>query len=650
MLPHHHQPSSGTRRRPQLVHAATEAALVALAGVGAFLLRFEFEIPAPYVPHLKVALAIWILVKLTAFQWHQLDRRAWRFFSIDDMLQVCSANLIGSLLSLPLVLWLAPTGFPRSIPIMDLMLCSLFIGTRYLIARLVIQARQPRAATPGTDVLIYGAGRAGVALLAETRANSSLGYNVLGFIDDDPKLTDFIVYSTSVLGRGAELKSIASRTGVREVLIALPSATAEEMVEILQYCQQARVRFRTVAALGEMVENKAIATQIRDVDVQDLLSRDPVELDRELLRSRIEGKVVMVTGAAGSIGSELCRQIARFRPSRLIAFEVAETPLFHLERELRTAFPELYLVLEIGNIRDQQRVSSVMKGHLPVMVYHAAAYKHVPIMESSVIEAITNNVFGTWNVAQAAAEHGVEEFVLISSDKAVHPTSVMGATKRLCELLIRSLPACPTRFVAVRFGNVLGSNGSVIPLFKQQIAKGGPITVTHPDMQRYFMTIPEASQLVLQASVMGQGGEIFVLEMGGQVKIVDIARKLILLSGLVPDTDIKIEFSGIRPGEKLYEELNLHDEETIATSHRKIKMFTGGGAPTSHVLAQLNHMRHLCDSRRLGDIVPLIQELVPEYSASKHVLSLAAAEPPRKRAQLVTMPPAARAKTVGNVG
>ena len=646
-LPHY---PSGTHRGSQLSHLATEAALIALAGFSAFLLRFEFEIPKLYGPHLKVALAIWILVKLSAFQWHQLNRRSWRFFSIDDMLQVCKANMIGSWLSLPLVLWLAPTGFPRSIPIIDLMLCSLFIGTRYLFARLVIEARQPRVLTPGVNVLIYGAGRAGVALLAETRANPTLGYNVLGFIDDDPKLTDFIVYGTSVLGRGAALKTVANRTGAREVLIALPSATAEEMVQILQYCQQARVRFRTVAALGEIVETKALSSQIREVDVQDLLSREPVELDRELLRRRIEGKVVMVTGAAGSIGSELCRQIARFRPSRLVAFEVAETPLFHLERELRTTFPDLTLVLAIGNIRDQQRVSSVMKMHHPAMVYHAAAYKHVPIMESSVIEAITNNVFGTWNVAQAAAEHGAEEFVLISSDKAVHPTSVMGATKRLCELLIRSLPAGQTRFVAVRFGNVLGSNGSVIPLFKQQIANGGPVTVTHPDMQRYFMTIPEASQLVLQASVMGHGGEIFVLDMGGQVKIVDIARKLILLSGLVPDVDIKIEFSGIRPGEKLYEELNLNDEETITTSHRKIKMFTGGAASASPLLPRLNHMRHLCDNRRLGEIVPLIQELVPEYVASEHVLSLAATEPARKRVHIVTMPQTAKAKAAGNAG
>jgi FlaA1/EpsC-like NDP-sugar epimerase len=346
----------------------------------------------------------------------------------------------------------------------------------------------------------------------------------------------------------------------------------------------------------------------------------------------------MVTGAAGSIGSELCRQIARFRPSRLVAFEIAETPLFHLEREMRSAFPELSIVLEIGNIQDSARVASVMNAHLPALVYHAAAYKHVPIMESSIAEAILNNLFGTLNVAQAAEQYGVEQFVLISSDKAVHPTSVMGASKRLCELLIRALPATRTRFVAVRFGNVLGSNGSVIPLFKQQISKGGPVTVTDPEMRRYFMTIPEASQLVLQASAMGKGGEIFVLEMGSQVKIVDIARKLILLSGLVPDEDIRIEFTGIRPGEKLYEELSLNDEDTVATSHRKIKTFAGGGASSSRILAQLERLRYLCEARMLGDIVLMIQDLVPEYVASDHVRALISDDPLRRRAKAAPVP------------
>jgi FlaA1/EpsC-like NDP-sugar epimerase len=617
---------------------AAEVALIALSGMGAFLLRFEFDIPSRYVPHLQVALIVWITVKLLAFQWYRLNQRAWRFFSVNDVIEVGRANIAGAVLSLPLLFWLAPAGFPRSIPIIDLLICSLFIGARYLTERLAMESRQPKTHTSGRNILIYGAGRAGVALLSEFRSNSSLSGNVVGFIDDNPALANMYVQGAKVLGTGAELSHVATRTRAQEVLIALPSASAEQMFKILQYCQAARVRFRTVAALGEIVDSKAISSQVRDVDVQDLLSREPVELNHELLRDRIENRVVMVTGAAGSIGSELCRQIARFHPSRLVAFEIGETPLFHLDRELRETFPELNLVLEIGNIQDQLRVDSVMNAHRPSLVYHAAAYKHVPIMESSVVEAVANNVFGTMNVAQAAAEYGAEEFVLISSDKAVRPTSVMGATKRLCELVIRSIPAGRTRFIAVRFGNVLGSNGSVIPLFKKQIACGGPVTVTHPEMQRYFMTIPEASQLVLQASVMGSGGEIFVLDMGSQVKIVDVARKLILLSGLTPDQDIKIEFSGIRPGEKLYEELNLNDEATIPTAHRKIKVFTGGASSPEKVMTQLDQLKYLCALRLANEIVPLMQEMVPEYAASEHILSLTATEPVRKSAHVVSMP------------
>ena len=622
---------------PQLLHLAAEAILIALSGIGAFLLRFEFEIPGFYVPHLRVALVIWVIVKLAAFQWYRLNQRAWRFFSVNDALQVCRANVAGALLSLPLLFFFAPAGFPRSIPIIDLMLCSLLIGARYLAERVAMESQTQNASPAGRDILIYGAGRAGVALLSEIRVNPALNCNMLGFIDDNPALTHIYVQGAKVLGTGAKLSQIVARTGATEVLIALPSASAEQMFSILQHCQRAHVRFRTVATLGEMVDSKAISAQMRDVDVQDLLSRDPVELDHELLRKRIEDHVVMVTGAAGSIGSELCRQIARFRPSKLVAFELAETPLFHLDRELRETFPELELVLEIGNIQDQLRVDAVMNAHRPALVYHAAAYKHVPIMESSVIEAVANNVFGTMNVAQSAAEYGVEEFVLISSDKAVRPTSVMGATKRLCELAIRAMPPGSTRFIAVRFGNVLGSNGSVIPLFKKQIASGGPVTVTHPDMQRYFMTIPEASQLVLQASVMADGGEIFVLDMGSQVKIVDVARKLILLSGLTPDQDIKIEFTGMRPGEKLYEELNLNDEATVATAHRKIKVFVGGAASSARTNAQLDRLRYLCALRLASEVLPLIQEMVPEYVASDHILSVTNTEPIRKSPRVVRM-------------
>ncbi len=605
------------------LHPILQAAVIAAAGVSAFLLRFEFEIPEFYLPHLRVAIVVWLLAKSVTFQVYQLDRRAWRFFSVDDVVQLIRANLAGALVSTLLLFLLAPPGFPRSIPILDLILCSLFMGVRFLSRRLVFEAMKRDEHEPGKEVLIYGAGRAGVALLAELRLNPALGYRVLGFIDDNPRLLNVYVQGAKVLGKGSDLCSIVARTGVSEVLIALPSAAPEQMMRILQQCQQARVRFRTVAAISEAVEGKALSSQIREVDVQDLLSREPVDLDHGLVRESLTGKVVMVTGAAGSIGSELCRQIARFQPAALVAFDIAETPLFHLEREMRSSFPGLVFHGEIGSIQNHRRVRVVLESYTPSIIYHAAAYKHVPIMESSVLEAIGNNLLGTRNVAMAAAECGVEEFVLISSDKAVRPTSVMGATKRLCELLIRAIPPCRTRYVAVRFGNVLGSNGSVIPLFKQQIANGGPVTVTHPEMRRYFMTIPEAAQLVLQASAMGRGGEIFVLDMGQQIKIVDIARKLILLSGRVPDVDIRIEFSGTRPGEKLYEELNLDDEATIPTSHRKIKIFTGRDLSAANMVYRMRQLDELCACRDSSEAVPLIRSLVPEYSPSEMVLAMA---------------------------
>lgn len=607
-----------------LLELIAKAVLIAAAGLSSFLLRFEFEIPAMYFPHLQVALVVWVLVKLVVFRAHHLHRRSWKFFSVDDVMGLAWANAVGSLGSTMLLMALAPPGFPRSIPILDLILCSLFMSVRFLSGRLVFEAMNRDRNAPGREVVIYGAGRAGVALLSELRSNPSLGYRVLGFIDDNPRLAKLYVSGAKVLGRGEDLSTIAARAGVTEVLIALPSASAEQMLAILEHCQQARVRFRTVAAISEAVEGKPIAAQIREVDVQDLLSRVPVDLDHGLLRENLRGKVVMVTGAAGSIGSELCRQIARFHPAALVAFDVAETPLFHLEREMRANFPDVTFHGEIGNIQNQRRVRAVLENYGPSTIFHAAAYKHVPIMESSLLEAVANNVLGTRNVAKAAAECGVEKFVLISSDKAVRPTSVMGATKRLCELLIRALPTGRTRYVAVRFGNVLGSNGSVIPLFKEQIAAGGPVTVTHPEMRRYFMTIPEASQLVLQAAAMGTGGEIFVLDMGQQIKIVDIARKLILLSGLVPDKDIKIQFSGTRQGEKLYEELNLDDEATVATGHRKIKIFVGQDLSAANMAFRMEQLETLCASGSSRDVVRLMRTLVPEYSPSEMILSVVA--------------------------
>jgi FlaA1/EpsC-like NDP-sugar epimerase len=387
------------------------------------------------------------------------------------------------------------------------------------------------------------------------------------------------------------------------------------------------VECKTVPGLGDVIQERGLAGQIRDVAVEDLLGRIPVRLEEDQIRAHLEGKVVMVTGAAGSIGSELCRQIARFRPAAIVGFEIAESPLFEIDREMRQAFPAVPFHPEIGSIQNRARLDEVLRRRSPSIVYHAAAYKHVPMMEAHVFEAIENNVLGTYNVAAAAAQHGVEDFVMISSDKAVRPTNVMGATKRIAELLLLTLQNGGTKFVAVRFGNVLGSNGSVIPIFKKQIAAGGPVTVTHPEMRRFFMTIPEACQLVLQAAVIGEGGQICVLDMGEPVKIVDLARNLILLSGLRPDEDIKIEFTGMRPGEKLYEELNSMLEGTVPTAHEKIRIFVGNGMPEGDMLTWLNTLRDICEARDTGRLVVALKEIVLDYSPSTDLLKRVIASP-----------------------
>jgi FlaA1/EpsC-like NDP-sugar epimerase len=421
---------------------------------------------------------------------------------------------------------------------------------------------------------------------------------------------------------------------IEVILIAIPSASGVEMTRILELCHDAGAQCKTVPGLGEMIEGNGLAGQIREVAVEDLLGRTPVRLEEERIGTTIQGKIVLVTGAAGSIGSELCKQIARFHPAAIVGFEIAESPLFEIDREMRREFPSIPFYPEIGSVQNRVRLDEVLSQFRPQVVYHAAAYKHVPLMETHVFEAIENNVFGTFNVAAAAMDHGVDSFVMISSDKAVRPTNVMGATKRLAELILLGLQNGGTQFVAVRFGNVLGSNGSVIPIFKKQIAAGGPVTVTHPEMRRFFMTIPEACQLVLQASAIGRGGQICVLDMGQPVKIVDLARNLILLSGLKPDHDINIEFTGMRPGEKLYEELSSLLEDTVPTDHEKVRIFVGNGVPEDDVQTWLGSLRRICEARDTGRLVVALKELVLDYNPStyliRRILEPAAFPPPEK--------------------
>jgi FlaA1/EpsC-like NDP-sugar epimerase len=587
--------------------------------ISAFLLRFDFNIPHQYHEHLWFGLGLLVVSKILVFQLLGLDRGWWQYVSVPDAIRLGAGNLAGSTLACVAILLFAPSGFPRSLYILDFLLCSILTAGARLAVRVVFElSRQPNGVAR-KRTLIYGAGAAGMILLRELRQSPSLAYQLVGFIDDAPEKCGRMVHRAKIFGSGHDLLRIVRDQQIEMILIAVPRATGPEMTAILQHCHNAGVPYKTVPGLGEVIESAGLVSQIRDVAVEDLLGRNPIQLDESGILDRIEDKIVVVTGAAGSIGSELCRQIARFRPAGIVAYECAETPLFYLEREMRESFPDIPFHPEIGDIRDLQRLHEVFAQYRPSILYHAAAYKHVPMMESHAFEAVENNVIGTLNVALAAAQYGIADFVMISSDKAVRPTSIMGVTKRVAELLINRLRVDGTNYVSVRFGNVLGSNGSVIPVFKQQIAARKPLTITHPDMRRYFMTIPEAAQLVLQASTMGHGGEIFVLDMGEPVRIVDLARNLILLSGLRPGQDIKIEFTGVRPGEKLYEELAHLEEETLATYHPKIKIFANGHSEES-VLDRIEQLRYFCGARDMAGLILQLKELVPDYNPSSQIL------------------------------
>jgi FlaA1/EpsC-like NDP-sugar epimerase len=607
--------------RRALVWAA-EIGLFAISGVVAFLLRFDLSLPSAYRIYLAYALPIWILVKIAVFHVAKLDRGLWRYLSVGDLSRIAYGNLTASVVSCILIKVIAPRGFPRSIYILDLMICFLATSGLRLILRLMLEVTSNARSTKGVEktTLIYGAGDAGITLLREIRNNPRLSYRVLGFLDDRPDKKGLRLAGAPVLGGGDQAESLVIKHNVETILIAIPSASGVEMTRILELCHKAGVECKTVPGLAEVIEGSGLASQIREVAVEDLLGRTPVRLEEDQIRGTLEGKVVLVTGAAGSIGSELCRQIARFHPAGIVGFEIAESPLFEIDREMRQMFPQVPFHPEIGSIQNRARLDDVLRQHKPSVVYHAAAYKHVPLMEAHVFEAIENNVFGTYNVAVAAAEHGVEHFVMISSDKAVRPTNIMGTTKRVAELVLLALQNGCTKYVAVRFGNVLGSSGSVIPIFKKQIAAGGPITVTHPEMRRFFMTIPEACQLVLQASAIGKGGQICVLDMGQPVKIVDLARNLILLSGLKPDEDIKIEFTGMRPGEKLYEELSTLLEDTVPTEHEKIRIFIGDGMLERDIQGWLDSLHEICETRDTGRLVVALKEIVLDYSPSTHLL------------------------------
>lgn len=462
--------------------------------------------------------------------------------------------------------------------------------------------------------LIIGAGNAGEALLREMLRRKDVNYEVIGFIDDDRLKQGMSIHGISVLGTVDQLPQICDEKSIDEIAIAIPTATRKELRHVVQVCQGTKLRFSTVPSLTDIASGKLKVSQMRDVDINDLLGREVVQLDLQLIEAFLRDKVILVTGAGGSIGSEMCRQVCTFGPKSLLLVEQSENPLFFVERELRNAFPDVTQEAIICDIVDKQRVNKIYEQYHPQVVIHAAAHKHVPLMESNPGEAIKNNVIGTRNMADAADAFGTEHFVMISTDKAVNPTSIMGSSKRIAEMYIQDLNnTSNTHFVTVRFGNVLGSNGSVIPIFKKQIAEGGPVTVTHSDMTRYFMTIPEASQLVLQAAAMGKGGEIFLLDMGEPVKIIDLARELITLSGFRVDEDIEIRFSGLRPGEKLFEELSIEGEDMIPTKHPKIAIWKTIPKDRQALRDGIEKLVDIAYTQDRSRIIEAIKELVPEF-------------------------------------
>ena len=588
----------------------------------AYLLRFNFELPSEFSLELKETVLWVVLVQLVVFWRFKLYRGIWRYASTTDLRRIFVAIMLSAaLVPLMFVMFRVDLVIPRSVLVINpLLLILLMGGSRFAYRLWKEQGLYGDFKLSGEPVLVLGAGDAAANLAKELVKNSD--WRLVGFLDDDSDTHGHTLSGIQVLGALETLQEWADKLGVSQVIIAMPSSSHQQRKRAIQLCNQASLKVLTVPSFDDLMTGKVSVSQLRAIELDDLLGRDPVVLDEDGLHSLLSNKVVMVTGAGGSIGSEMCRQIARFSPARLVLFESNEFALYSIEQELKETYRSLIFVCLVGDVRDAARVDEVMQQQQPTALFHAAAYKHVPLMElNNAWQAIRNNVLGTWTVARAAQQHGVNKFVMISTDKAVNPTNVMGASKRLAEMVCQALqPSGSTRFVMVRFGNVLGSTGSVIPKFRSQISHGGPVTVTHPDITRYFMSIPEASQLVLQAGLMGTGGEIFVLDMGEPVKIVELAKDLIRLSGYTED-EIKIEFTGLRPGEKLYEELLADSERTLPTPHPKLRIAQARDANEAWLMEILNwvNIKTMQDDAVRASLTKWLPEYQPNGPATGNI-------------------------------
>lgn len=605
----------------------------------AYWLRFDgnFDnIPGQYSANVLFLAVLATLVKITCFVGFRLYSSLWKYAGVFELFSVVAAVFVGNIIMESLVLitytsipkdisryafLLEKASAPRSIFLITFMIDVFLIGgvrLAYRTARRLVRGEMVRM-KKSKKVLIIGGGDAGAIVVKELKLHPDMASIPVAIIDDNIEKLGKKLNGVPIVGTRKDIPRVVAKKGIDEIIIAIPSAERKSMNDIFNICSETGCKVKTLPSVTELIDESVVVQKIRDVNIEDLLGRDPIRLNCQEISTYIEGHVVLVTGGGGSIGSELCRQIADFQPRQLIILDNYENNLYDIQNELLFKYNDINLVSVVANIREKQRLESVFRKYKPDIVFHAAAHKHVPLMEANPAEAIKNNVFGSLNVAECADRFGAKRFVLISTDKAVNPTNIMGATKRIAEMIIQGINRhSKTEFVAVRFGNVLGSNGSVIPLFKKQIENGGPVTVTHPDVIRYFMTIPEAVQLVLQAGGMAKGGEIFVLDMGQPVKIHDLAKNLIRLSGFEPDVDIDIVFTGLRPGEKLYEELLLAEEGLQATKYDKIFVAQPVFTDLALLRRQVDHLKDVIIESSDG-IGEYIKTIVPTYKKAQNM-------------------------------
>lgn len=607
----------------RLLVAMSDIGLAVFSYCFSFVIRFEMDVPPDYISAVINTLPLVILLRFYCFWGFGLYRNILRFASIDDAISIVKAVSAGSLLLIAVLYLLNGFyGYPRSVFFIDWLMLIVLVGGSRLAVRIINEVR-PAFEQGGKRTLIVGAGRAGEAIVREMLRNRTVDYNPVGFADDDLAKVGSTIHGVKVLGTTKKIGELVHRHRIEEITIAMPSASGQQMRQVIECCKDCRVPYKTLPGIAQILNDEVGIKALRDVSYPDLLRRPAVDLDMTSIERYIADKTVLVTGCGGSIGSELCRQIIRFRPRRLVLLDSSEENLFTIQTELRGELNFKDHIPILGHVQNRSLLENVFDHFAPNVVFHAAACKHVPMMEIVPWEAVFNNIFGSYVAMEVAGHHAVDRFVLVSTDKAVQPTSVMGASKRVAELLLHSLSDPPTKYMAVRFGNVLGSSGSVVPVFRRQIEIGGPITITHPEITRYFMLIPEAAQLILQAGALGKGREVFVLRMGTPIKISELASDLIKLSGKEPGRDIEIVYTGLRDGEKLYEDLITPDEQVVATVHGEVSVVKANGVPNG--FQSLDDFRKSLN-QRLSDLYRLalemngeaikakLKEIVPEYS------------------------------------